>query len=66
MKFQDLENYQRICEILSKVLGENYQEEYSINGSINIPLLSSLIAENRHIPEEIRMSILGLIESEVA
>ena len=66
MKFQDLENYQRICEILSKVLGENYQEEYSINGSINIPLLSSLIAENRYIPEEIRMSILGLIESEVA
>mgnify|MGYP004712791745 FL=1 len=66
MKFQDLENYQCICKILNKVLGENYQEEYSINGSINIPLLSSLIAENRHIPEEIRMSILGLIESEVA
>ena len=36
MKFQDLENYQCICKILNKVLGENYQEEYSINGSVNM------------------------------
>lgn len=65
MKFRDLENYQKICELLEETLGSNYQETYEINGNTNIPLLSSLISENPYIPSELKISLLGLIESEV-
>ena len=43
MKFRDLENYQKICELLEETLGSNYQETYEINGNTNIRFLKILI-----------------------